>query len=87
MRKGEEKYTKEILSLFNTFYLNKEISRHFLEIMSNKHIKRTFIPDALIAATCISIKLQLYTLNRKDFVQIPGLVLYKPAPIRHHEKK
>jgi len=34
------------------------------------------LPDALIAATSIYHKLELYTLNIKDFVFIPGVKLY-----------
>jgi predicted nucleic acid-binding protein len=34
--------------------------------------------DALIAATAIFYNFELYTLNIKDFVFIPGLKLYQP---------
>jgi len=34
--------------------------------------------DALIAATAILHNVELYTLNRKDFVFIPNLKLYEP---------
>ena len=35
-------------------------------------------PDALIAATAIYYQLELYTLNIKDFVFIPGVKLFRP---------
>ena len=34
--------------------------------------------DALIAATAIIHNIELFTLNRKDFVYIPNLKLYEP---------
>jgi predicted nucleic acid-binding protein len=34
--------------------------------------------DALIAATAIFHNIELFTLNRKDFVYIPNLKLYEP---------
>jgi predicted nucleic acid-binding protein len=36
------------------------------------------LADALIAATAIHHNVELYTLNRKDFVFIPNLKLYEP---------
>ena len=38
--------------------------------------KKIALPDALIAATSIYHQLDFYTLNRKDFVFIPGIKLY-----------
>jgi predicted nucleic acid-binding protein len=35
--------------------------------------------DALIAATAIYHKLELFTLNLKDFTFIPGVQLYRPS--------
>ena len=36
------------------------------------------LPDAQIAATAILHNVELFTLNRKDFVYIPNLKLYEP---------
>ena len=36
------------------------------------------LPDAQIAATAILHDVELFTLNRKDFVYIPNLKLYEP---------
>ncbi len=40
---------------------------------------RLTLPDALIVATALEHKLDLYTLNRKDFRYIPALRLYEPS--------
>jgi predicted nucleic acid-binding protein len=37
---------------------------------------KTDLPDALIAATAVLNNMELYTLNVKDFIFIPGIRLY-----------
>jgi predicted nucleic acid-binding protein len=38
--------------------------------------------DALHAATALHHGLEFYTLNVKDFIFIPGIVLYRPQDSR-----
>ena len=78
MRKHEEKRTKTLLRKFKQFHLNKPISGKFIELMNDSYLPGLQIPDALIAATCIVNNLPLYTLNKKDFVDIPDLEIYNP---------
>ncbi len=77
MRKGEERRTKELINLSQRFQFSKEVSKHFLEIMSNHYGKKVNVPDALVAAFAKANSLKLFTLNLKDFKQIKGLELYK----------
>ncbi len=51
-----------------------EISVELIEKYSKSH--NLMIPDAIIAATAISIKMDLYTYNLKDFSFIKELKLY-----------
>ena len=46
-----------------------------MEIYSLSH--KLNIPDALIASTALVNQVELYTLNRKDFLFITGLKLYE----------
>ena len=78
MRKGEERKTKELIRLFNRYHFSKEVSKHFIEIISNQHGRKITVPDAIIAAFAKSNQLMLFTLNVKDFKDIQGLRLYKP---------
>jgi tRNA(fMet)-specific endonuclease VapC len=65
------------LSLCPSYSLNDSISALFIELMGRYSLShKVSIPDMLIAATAISHKLELYTLNIKDFKFIPELNLY-----------
>ncbi|MDR1786474.1 MAG: type II toxin-antitoxin system VapC family toxin [Spirochaetaceae bacterium] len=50
------------------------LARNFIESYARSH--GLLIPDALIAATAITRKLPLFTLNRADFQFIPQLKLF-----------
>lgn len=51
-----------------------EVAKLAGEIVRTKHFEITF-PDAAIAATAIVNHVPLYTLNQKDFLGIPNLIL------------
>jgi len=65
--KSEEKFIQELLELFKTLYIDREIADKVIEIRKNGRIK---LPDAIIAATAISNKLFLITRNIDDFKNI-----------------
>jgi len=50
MRKGEQRKTKELIDLFQRFHFTKEVSKAFIEIMTNRYGRRIQIPDALVAS-------------------------------------
>jgi predicted nucleic acid-binding protein len=70
---------KSFFDKFTIIDIDTEISKVFKGLVLNysysQHIK---IPDALIAATTISLGIPLYTENKKDFDFIPEIKLYKP---------
>jgi hypothetical protein len=65
--KNEEKFIQELLELFNTLYIDREIADKVIEIRKKERIK---LPDAIIAATAISSELFLITRNIDDFKNI-----------------
>jgi len=78
MRKRERTKTRELVRKFNLCHVDKEISRLFIQYMLGYHDHGISIPDALIAATAVSNKMELFTHNREDFDFIEGLTLYNP---------
>ena len=52
-----------------------EMAVEFVEKFCLSH--KTNLEDALIAATAISHRIELYTLNIKDFIYIPEIKLYQ----------
>jgi len=51
-----------------------EMAVNLVEHFSLSH--KLSLPDALIAATCIQYKIELYTLNIKDFKFLEGIKLF-----------
>ena len=65
------------LSACRCYGLNDAISALFIKLMSRYSLShKVSIPDMLIAATIMIHKIELYTLNTKDFKFIPELNLY-----------
>ncbi len=61
------------------FYLTEAISKTSMELMFNYSLSHKLtITDSLIAATALIYDLPLYTLNIKDFKNIPDLKLHSP---------
>ena len=80
LNKAELEKIKRHLSLLHQFPPTKAISHKFLELMETYCLSHKLsLPDALIAATALVHKVELYTLNRKDFHYIFKLKLYKPV--------
>ena len=78
MRKREAATTRELIRKFNHLYIDKEISKLFIQfVLGYKHM-HIGIPDALIAATTLANNIELYTSNRKDFDFIDNIKLYNP---------
>lgn len=66
------------LSLIKIFPVSDPISRIFQILMYDYSLSHKLsVPDAFIAATVLHHNYSLYTLNKKDFVFIPGIVLFE----------
>ena len=69
---------KDLLKIAN-LHINPAISEMAVELVERYCLShKTDLEDALIAATAILHRIELYTLNIKDFVFIPGIKLYQP---------
>jgi len=55
--------------------LTDEIADTVIDIRRKTRVK---VPDAIVAATCLTEDLTLITRNEKDFRDIDGLELYNP---------
>jgi predicted nucleic acid-binding protein len=61
--------------------LTPQVTSIFLELMHQYSLShKPFIGDMLIAATALHNKLELFTLNVKDFRFIPKLKIYNHPP-------
>ena len=61
-----------------TYYINKNISKLAIILMRDYSLSHNLkLPDALIAATALSLDIPLYTLNIKDFRYINSLSLWE----------
>lgn len=77
---AELRKIKHHLSLLTSFPVTKTISAKFLELMEAYCLSHKLsLPGAVIAATAMTHKVELYTFNQKDFQYIPEISFYKPA--------
>jgi tRNA(fMet)-specific endonuclease VapC len=68
-----------LMRLYAELGSEKMISTQFIELMETYSLSHKLsIPDALIASTALVHKIDLYTLNLKDFCFIEGLNLHEP---------
>ncbi|MBW4671658.1 MAG: type II toxin-antitoxin system VapC family toxin [Cyanomargarita calcarea GSE-NOS-MK-12-04C] len=68
---------KKHLALLHIFSFDVMISTQFIELMETYSLSHKLsIPDGLIASTALVHKIDLYTLNLKDFRFIEGLNLH-----------
>ena len=75
--KRELSILKEDVSKLINLPITEEISNMAVELISNYSLSHKLcLPDALIAATALFCKLDLYTLNKKDFLFIENIRFY-----------
>ena len=74
----ELKKIKKHLQLIHIFPVDITVSDQFIELMETYCLSHKLsIPDAFIASTALVHKIDLYTLNVKDFRFIVGLNLHQ----------
>lgn len=64
-----------LLSRFAEQQLNEDIVQHTIDIRCRHRLK---LPDSIIAATALHLRLPLVTRNVNDFKEIKGLKLVNP---------
>ena len=78
LNKRELNKIKKHLQALNIVHFDTDISESAIKLIerfSKSHSLQ--IPDAIIAATAMTFKIELYTFNLKDFKYIDGLKLIK----------
>ena len=74
--KLELSQVRKFLDRFQILQVNEEISESSFALIENYNLSHgLLIPDAIIAATAITLGISLATNNRKDFRFIKGLKL------------
>ncbi|MBX2929194.1 MAG: type II toxin-antitoxin system VapC family toxin [Saprospiraceae bacterium] len=73
-----EQQIKDFIAESNVFWVNVDIVEYCVKIRRNKKIKT---PDAIIAATALSLGFSLITENESDFAHIQGLKIINPHKI------
>lgn len=77
--KHELRIISNDLKGWNALPIQSEISMMAVKLVERYCLSHKLsLGDALIAATAVHHHLELYTLNLKDFVFIPGLKLHQP---------
>ena len=86
--KAELRATERFLKRFITLPLTEAISQCAVKLVADYHLSHSMrIPDALIAATALTVGLPLATKNQKHFKFIPGLrVAVYPSDLKATSK-
>ena len=78
LNKKELNKIKKHLKALNIVHFDNDVSE--LAVSMIESYSKSYglqIPDAIIAATAMSLEINLFTLNLKDFIYIDGLKLQK----------
>jgi predicted nucleic acid-binding protein len=79
INKTELQMIRKDLNKIRVLHVDQFISKMAVDLVDKYCLSnKTDFQDALIAATAISHRMELYTLNIKDFVFIPEIKLYQP---------
>lgn len=77
--KAELAQMKKKIRFYDVIHLDKDISEKAMSLIEQFSLShRLQIPDAIIGASAIVYKIELFTYNRKDFAFLPGINLYEP---------
>jgi len=78
LNKTDRTRWKKHLEKYSILHINEHMGNLFAGLMDKYSLSHNLmIPDALIASTAIYYRIPLYTENKKDFIFIPNLVMYK----------
>jgi len=69
---------KNFINDSTIFEITADVVRHCVSARKGKKIKT---PDAIIAATALSLNYTLLTHNEKDFINIPKLKIVNPSKL------
>ena len=79
LNKKELSRIKQDINNLTLIAPDAKTSEIFLDLMTNYSLSHKLsLPDGLIAASAIANGLELYTLNKKDYRFIKGLVIFNP---------
>jgi predicted nucleic acid-binding protein len=68
---------KKKIKYYDIIHFDSYISQKSIELIENFRLSHHLqIPDAIIGATAIVNKIELFTYNKKDFDFMPNLILY-----------
>ena len=80
LNKQELQVLRTVLTSYCMLPLEAAIGERMLDLLQQYALShRLQFPDALIAATALHHNLPLFTLNRKDFRYIAGLMPHEPT--------
>jgi len=87
--RGVEKRKRAVEKLGQIVWVTQDILAKAMEIDVELHRKGEAIPfsDILVAATAITLKAELITLDRRHYTRIPELKMYVPKPSRKPQAK
>jgi len=75
--KAEQKMLEQFCSKFKVIQLSSEISKQSIKLIKAYAKSHSLdIPDSLIAATCLTNRFKLFTMNSKDFKYIQRMELF-----------
>ncbi len=76
--KNELAKCKKLIEKFKILSINDGVTNCFSEIFENFSLShRPSVPDMLIASTSLHYDIPLFTLNKRDFQFIPGIILHQ----------
>jgi predicted nucleic acid-binding protein len=80
VNKDELKRINKNIHQFNIALINDDITETAIQLIQTYNISHGLaLPDALIAATAMTLQVQLFTHNIKDYKFISDLTLYDPV--------
>ncbi|MFC1223681.1 type II toxin-antitoxin system VapC family toxin [Pedobacter sp. BG31] len=75
--KAELEQMKKKIKYYDIIHFDSYISQKSIELIENFRLSHHLqIPDAIIGATAIVNKIELFTYNKKDFDFMPNIILY-----------
>lgn len=75
--KAELAQMKKKIKYYDIIHFDRQISQKSIELIESFRLSHHLqIPDAIIGATAIVNKIELFTYNKKDFDFMPNIILH-----------